>query len=180
MRPGRRRPAVAALVALALAGPPGAARAQPAVSTPAATQPAGPGAEVPPEAVAAIARDLNCPLCQGYNLQDCPLLVCSQMRDLIRQRLAAGESREAIVAAFVADYGPQVLNEPPTTGVFLAAWVAPALALVVGLAVVLALLRRGARRPAGAPGAAGASSTGAAANEAYVERVERLLREDEA
>ena len=50
------------------------------------------------DAVAAIARDLNCPVCEGYNLQECPLVVCAQMREVIRERLAAGQTRQQIVA----------------------------------------------------------------------------------
>lgn len=132
--------------------------------------------EVAPEAVAAIARDLNCPLCQGTNLQDCPLTVCAQMRDEIRARLAAGATREAIVAAFVADYGPQVLNEPPARGVFLAAWLLPALALLAGALVVLGVVRRGSRR-ATAP--AVPTATAPAVDPEAADRLELLLREED-
>jgi cytochrome c-type biogenesis protein CcmH len=158
--------AVTAAVALAFpAGPRGpAARAQ---------------AEVAPEAVAAIARDLNCPLCQGYTLQDCPLEVCAQMRALIRQRLAAGESRAEIMAAFVDEYGPQVLNAPPRRGPYLLAWLLP-LAVLAGCAV---FVWRRARRAAGGTvtGAADASDRGAAEalTSPYAERLDRLARGEE-
>lgn len=123
----------------------------------AAVTPAAPGAaqlDVQPEDVAAIARTLNCPLCQGYNLQDCPLEVCAQMREVIRQQLAAGATPEQVVAAFVADYGPQVLNAPPRSGFFAAAWLVPVLALVAGAGLALATLLgagRGTRPHAPAP-----------------------------
>jgi cytochrome c-type biogenesis protein CcmH len=107
---------------------------------------AGAQTPVPPEAVAAIARSMNCPLCQGYSLQDCPLEVCAQMRDLIRQKLEAGETRDEIVAAFVADYGPQVLNAPPQSGFFATAWWVPFIALAMGGAAVWAVWRGGAAR----------------------------------
>jgi cytochrome c-type biogenesis protein CcmH len=111
---------------------------------------------VPPAAVAAIARDLNCPLCQGYNLQDCPLQVCAQMRDLIRAQLAAGATQDQIVDGFVAQYGPQVLMVPPTEGGFALAWVLPWLVLFGGGAVVVLLLRRStAGSPAAMPQATG-------------------------
>jgi len=105
----------------------------------------GEGTPVAPEDVAAVARELNCPLCEGYNLQECPLEVCAQMRELIRQRLAAGQSVEQIRAAFVEDYGPQVLNAPPKRGVFLAAWVLPVLAILLGAVGVAAFVLRSTR-----------------------------------
>lgn len=140
--------------------------------------PAAPGrlaaqTEVAPEDVAAIARDLNCPLCQGYNLQDCPLEVCAQMRELIRERLAAGDSREAIVASFVDDYGPQVLNAPPPTGFFATAYVLPALVLFSGAALVAALVARASGR---APEPAGETEV----DPAYHEALERMAREEDA
>lgn len=94
------------------------------------------------DAVAAVARSLNCPLCEGYNLQDCPLTVCAQMRAQIARDLAAGSSAEAIKASFVADYGTGVLNAPPTEGYFWIVWLAPFLALLAG---GLWLLRSGRR-----------------------------------
>lgn len=119
------------------------------VKAPAAGAPIAPALtpeEVPPEAVAAVARSLNCPLCQGYSLQDCPLEVCTQMRALIAQKLAAGQTKEQITAAFVADYGPQVLNAPPTTGLYITAWVFPVLVLVAAALLAAGGLWRGARR----------------------------------
>lgn len=132
-------------------------------------------ANVPPETVAAIARGLNCPLCQGYNLQDCPLELCAQMRELIRQKLAAGESRQAIVDAFVHDYGPQVLNAPPKQGFFLTAWLLPVVALMAGLLWLGRMWRPGWR-----PGIAhsdGAGGGGSAADAEYIRRFEALAEE---
>jgi cytochrome c-type biogenesis protein CcmH len=86
---------------------------------------------VAPEDVAAIARSLNCPLCQGYNLQDCPLEVCAQMRETIRQKLEVGVTPDQIVADFVADYGPQVLSAPPRSGWMASAWLVPPIVLLL-------------------------------------------------
>lgn len=94
-----------------------------------------------PAAVAAIARELNCPLCQGYSLLDCPLQVCGQMRQLIAERLAEGWTPDQVRAQFVADYGPQILSAPPTHGWGLAAWLAPLFAALAG-AGLLWLRRR--------------------------------------
>lgn len=87
------------------------------------------------ERVYAIADKLNCPLCQGQTLSECPLPVCEEMRAEIAQRLQAGQSEQEILDAFVARYGIEVLNEPPAEGFNLLAWIIP----FVGLGVVLTL-----------------------------------------
>lgn len=140
-----------------------------------------PIADVPPEDVAEIARNLNCPLCQGYNLQDCPLEVCAQMRELIRERLAAGQSRDEIVAAFVVDYGPQVLNEPPRSGFFLGAWVLPIAALILGVIAVALYVRRSVAAPRPGDEESSASpASGGELDERYVRQLEEMAgREDE-
>lgn len=95
-----------------------------------------------PAAVAAIARELNCPLCQGYSLLDCPLQVCGQMRQLIAERLAEGWTPDQVRAQFVADYGPQILSAPPTHGWGLAAWLAPLFAALAGAGLLWLRRRR--------------------------------------
>ena len=82
-----------------------------------------------------IADKLNCPLCQGQTLSECPLQICEEMRAEIAQRLQAGQSEQEILDAFVARYGIGILNQPPAKGFNLLAWVIP----FVGLAVVLAI-----------------------------------------
>jgi len=162
-RPAGRSPASAAFLGLALA-----LAAALAGGRPAAAQAPSPG--TPDTRAEAIARELNCPVCQGYDLLECPLEVCAQMRDVIRQRLAAGEDPEAIKAAFVADYGPQVLNAPPPRGFFLLAWLLPIVALAIGGVFALTFLARA--RPVGP---ALAESAAPSADPATAERLEELL-----
>ncbi len=130
--------------------------------------------------VAEVARELNCPVCQGYNLQDCPLPVCAQMRELIRERLAAGETKDDILAAFVQDYGPQVLNAPPREGAFLAAWLLPIVVLLMGVAAAVVWLKRGSTQelPRLDDGAEDTSTAGIESKNAYAQELERLARDD--
>jgi cytochrome c-type biogenesis protein CcmH len=128
-----------------------------ALAGPVDAQPGRPTADVAPEQVATIARSLNCPLCQGYTLQECPLPVCAQMRAQIATRLAAGAAPAEIRDEFVALYGPQVLNAPPARGIQLAAWVAPVLVLGAGVYAGLRVARR-RRGPPIAPAAVAAVS----------------------
>ena len=95
-----------------------------------------------------IARELYCPLCNGVRLDNCDLQACIQMRQVIRDRLIAGATKDQIKQEFVAQYGPVVLGEPPRRGLDLLAWILPVAALVVGLGWLFYTIRRWTQRPA--------------------------------
>ncbi len=96
----------------------------------------------------AVARQLRCVVCQNLSVADSPSEMARQMRDLIRERLAQGESPEAVKTYFVSRYGEWVLLSPPTRGFSLLAWTLPLAALAGGLAAALVILRRWSRRGA--------------------------------
>src|SRR3989304_8732432 len=79
------------------------------------------------------------------------------MRAEIKEKLAAGESKEAILAGFVDRYGLIVLSAPPATGFHLSAWIMPFVVLVVGAWIAKKVLgswkRQTVRSDALAPGA---------------------------
>lgn len=79
-----------------------------------------------------VADELWCPLCSGVRLDACELKACEQMRDVIAEKLAAGEPKDAIKNYFVAQYGPQVMGEPPLEGFNWLAWILPVVALIGG------------------------------------------------
>jgi hypothetical protein len=64
--------------------------------------------------------------------------------------LAQGKTEQQIINAFVAKYGPAVYVEPPKKGFALLAWLMPLVYVLVGLALVVYVVRKWARRP-GAP-----------------------------
>ncbi len=98
--------------------------------------------------VAAVARELRCVVCQNLSVEDSPSEMARQMRDVIRERLVAGESPEAVKAYFVARYGEWVLLAPPTRGFGLLAWVLPLAMLGGGLVVAVVVLQRWSTRGA--------------------------------
>ncbi|MDO8478699.1 MAG: cytochrome c-type biogenesis protein CcmH [Candidatus Rokubacteria bacterium] len=107
----------------------------------------GVSAAAPTEAqVDAVARELRCVVCQNQSVADSPSEMARQMREVIRERLAAGESPEQVKAYFASRYGEWVLLSPPTRGFPLLAWVLPLGALVGGLVGALLVLRRWSRR----------------------------------
>lgn len=97
-----------------------------------------------------IARELWCPLCSGVRLDSCELKACDQMKDVIAIKLAEGEDLETIRTYFVAQYGPQVLGEPPREGFNWLAWVLPFVVLAIGGYVLWTTIKR-MTRPTPAP-----------------------------
>ncbi|MFQ5814281.1 MAG: cytochrome c-type biogenesis protein CcmH [Anaerolineae bacterium] len=79
-----------------------------------------------------IAKQLYCPVCPNTPLDVCETKACEDWRALIRDMLAAGESEEAIIDYFVAQYGTRVLAAPPRRGPTLLVWLIPPLGLLAG------------------------------------------------
>lgn len=105
------------------------------------------GAAPPTDAeVDTIAAQLRCVVCQNLSVADSPAEMARQMRDLIRERLAQGETPEEVKTYFVGRYGEWVLLSPPVRGFPLLAWVLPLSALAGGVVGALAVLRRWSRR----------------------------------
>ncbi len=102
------------------------------------------GAAAPPsdEAVRRVASQLRCVVCQNLSVADSPSEMARQMRDLIRERLAQGESDEQVIRYFEARYGPWVRLSPTNWLV----WVLPFAGLFLGLGVVLLVTVRWSRR----------------------------------
>jgi cytochrome c-type biogenesis protein CcmH len=101
-----------------------------------AAEPA-PAAHRPSDAeVAAVASQLRCVVCQSLSVADSPSEMAAQMRGIVRDRLAAGDSPDQVVQYFVDKYGEWILLAPRARGFTLLVWLVPALAVVLGLAVL--------------------------------------------
>ncbi len=157
-----------ALGLLALAGAPEAGPARGVAGAPGGADAA---ASVTDAQVTAVASRLRCVVCQNLSVADSPSEMARQMRDLIRERLAAGETPDQITGYFVQRYGEWVLLSPPARGLNLVLWLAPAAAVLAGLAVVAGLTRR--RRAAADPGAP-AAAIGPAERARVAAELERL------
>lgn len=117
-----------------------------------------------------IASELRCVVCQNLSVADSPSELAKEMRNLVRELVEQGKSREEILAYFVSRYGEFVLLSPTKRGFNLLVWVLPFLALIGGGCGVYLVVRRWTEgREAAAP----------AVDPAYAERVRRELRERE-
>ena len=91
----------------------------------------------------ALISELRCLVCQNQSLADSNAPLAVDLRDEVREQLAAGASDDAVVAYLIARYGDFVLYRPRLTPVTAVLWLAPLLLLLVALAVAWRALRRG-------------------------------------
>jgi cytochrome c-type biogenesis protein CcmH len=92
--------------------------------------------------VHAIAGELMCPVCAGQTVAESSSALAGQMREIIRTRLRQGQTRQEIIAYFVAELGEGVLATPPRHGRGLWLWLAPPAALAIGLLVLGRTIQR--------------------------------------
>lgn len=90
-----------------------------------------------------IARQLQCPICDGQSVADSQVTLAQQMRDVIEQKVQAGESNDQIMAYFTDRYGERVLLDPPKSGFNMTLWWIPPAVLAVGALVVVLYMREG-------------------------------------
>jgi len=97
-----------------------------------------------------IGEALICQCSCGQTVYGCNHFECAsraEMNALIEKEIAAGKDETTILQDFVKQYGVQVLASPPAKGFTLAVWILPGLGLILGLAVLIAFVRRW-RKPA--------------------------------
>jgi len=131
---------------------------------------APPGRTVTEDQVREVAANLRCVVCQSLSVADSPSETANQMRAIVRERLAAGETPEQVTAYFVEKYGTWILLAPPRRGFDLLVWVVPFMALALGLGLAILAMRRWRRRSA-------AAAPPAAVDDATRARIRREMAE---
>jgi cytochrome c-type biogenesis protein CcmH len=108
--------------------------------------PAAPARPVSEQDVYEVAAQLRCVVCQTLSVADSPSEMATQMRGIVRERLAAGESPAQVRQYFVERYGDWILLAPPRRGFTLLVWLAPFVAVLVGVVIVAVRLKGWTRR----------------------------------
>jgi len=89
-----------------------------------------------------LSEQLRCLVCQNQSIDDSEAPLAADLRVLLRQRLAAGDTDRQVLDFLVARYGEFILLKPRFEWQTAILWAAPPAVLVVGLAVAIAAWRR--------------------------------------
>ncbi|MEG3177820.1 cytochrome c-type biogenesis protein [Sphingomonas sp. RB3P16] len=90
----------------------------------------------------ALMLTLRCVVCQGQSIADSNAEMAGDMRALVRTRIAAGQSPEAIRAWLIARYGEYVSYDPPLSAMTAPLWIAPLILLALGAWLARASFKR--------------------------------------
>jgi cytochrome c-type biogenesis protein CcmH len=120
----------------------------------------------------AFMHEIRCVVCQSQAIDESDAEIAAQLRNAIREQMAAGKNEDEIRDYLVARYGDFVLLKPPFKPATLLLWVGPFALVAIGFGIVL-LQRR--QKTAAAPGDAGLAPPDLSESERA--RVNRLLGE---
>ncbi len=95
----------------------------------------------------ALGEQLRCLVCQNESVEQSDADLAKDLRRIIRQRVAAGDSDRQVVAWMVARYGDFIRLSPPFDALTLLLWGAPVIAVATGAGVVLLARRRAGAAP---------------------------------
>jgi cytochrome c-type biogenesis protein CcmH len=93
-----------------------------------------------------LSRELRCMVCQNQSIDDSEAPLARDLRLLVRERIAAGDSDTQVIDFLVARYGEFVLLKPRFERQTLLLWLVPPLLLLGGAIVLWRHTRR--RSPA--------------------------------
>ncbi|WP_367159454.1 cytochrome c-type biogenesis protein [Kozakia baliensis] len=90
----------------------------------------------------AIGAQLRCLVCQNESIEDSSADLARDLRHVVREHVAKGESDRQIMAWMTARYGEFVRLKPRLSVGTVMLWAMPVLALLAGLAAAATMLRR--------------------------------------
>jgi cytochrome c-type biogenesis protein CcmH len=96
----------------------------------------------------ALEQELRCLVCQNQTLADSNAPLAVDLRNQVREQLAAGKSDQDVIDFMVARYGDFVLYRPPFKASTVFLWAGPFVFLLLGAFI---LYRRVTGRPAPEP-----------------------------
>ena len=80
----------------------------------------------------AIMTGIRCLVCQNQSIEDSNADLAQDLRRIVRERLAAGDSRAEVEAYLVARYGDWILMRPPVNRYTVLLWALPLVLLIGG------------------------------------------------
>jgi len=103
----------------------------------------------------ALSAELRCMVCQNQSIDDSDAPLAHDLRVLLRERIAAGDSDRQVIDFLVARYGEFILLKPRFAWHTALLWAVPPAALVIGGVVALVVLRNRRGRAAEAAALSG-------------------------
>ena len=94
-----------------------------------------------------LAAELRCVMCQNQSLADSNALIALELRREVLDLIRAGKTDAQVKDHLVQRYGEFVLYKPRVEGRTWLLWLGPALILLAGAALVVALVRRKSSQP---------------------------------
>jgi cytochrome c-type biogenesis protein CcmH len=95
----------------------------------------------------ALGQELRCLVCQNQSIDDSSADLAHDLRVLVRERLAAGDSDRQVVAYLTSRYGDYVLLRPPVKPTTWLLWFGPPALLLAGVAsIIRGVVAAGRRR----------------------------------
>lgn len=98
-----------------------------------------------------IMKDLRCLVCQNQSIEDSNADLARDLRVVVRDRVAAGDSKQEVMAYMVARYGDWVLLKPPFSVRTWVLWLGPFILLLAGGFVAWRYMRRPSQSRGAAP-----------------------------
>jgi cytochrome c-type biogenesis protein CcmH len=95
----------------------------------------------------ALSQELRCLVCQNQSIDDSAAPLAHDLRVILRERIAAGDTDKQAVGYLVRRYGDFVLLRPPFQADTWALWLGPMAVLLLGGAGVALYMRGRARTP---------------------------------
>ncbi|HWL70523.1 MAG TPA: cytochrome c-type biogenesis protein [Geminicoccus sp.] len=89
-----------------------------------------------------LGRELRCLVCQNQSIDDSDADLARDLRRIVRERIAAGDDDQAILAYLTDRYGEFVLLRPPVTAATWLLWFGPPLLLLAAGATAFLWRRR--------------------------------------
>lgn len=97
-----------------------------------------------------IGKQLRCLVCQNQSILDSNAALARDLRNIVRERIVAGDDNSEVLDYVVARYGDFVLLKPPVKPATFILWLAPVFFVLIALASA-GLYYRGQRRADGGP-----------------------------
>lgn len=99
----------------------------------------------------ALSEQLRCLVCQNETIDESNAPLAHDLRVLIRQRIAAGDSNAQVIKFLTARYGDFILLKPPVEPATYVLWFGPLAILLLGGAGAFVYLRRRKSLPEAPP-----------------------------